>query len=162
MPETPAFKDNIDIMMQQIADAGGTAPTLRTGADTDGNPLPPDYRQQVGTVQDAGKQMFTFRLAQRYEDAELITWLQSGMSGPQPPIKVLGSWSAARIIEGGTPEEPTLDYEVIHTMVRSAVMRYFRIQDYDEDGEPVGNPHPPTPSDNFGVSLYAGGLSIVV
>ena len=161
MPLTPAFEDNINAMLLMINTDGGSGPSLVVTSD-DADNQSQEHGPTVGTVSDSGKQLFSFRLLERLEEAALLTYLKSPMINPMPPITVIGIYSSFPIIEGGTPEEPTLDYETIEAVVRTQVMQYFRIQDYDENGDPDGPPHPPQAGDVLHFSKYAGGFSIVV
>ena len=166
LPVTPAFEPNIQAMFQILNDDGVTSPTSTIDYTDQENPVAV-YHPQVGTVADTGKQMFHFRTRDMKRDVvELLDYLESPMTAPIPPISVLAIQSGFPIVESdlGTPEEPEIVYEfdVVKPMVRTEVTRYFRIQDYNPDGTPVGNPRPPQAGDQLPVSKYDGGMDIIL
>lgn len=146
--ENPAFKDNIQIMVDNILVAGGTSPTMGIKY-TDGDPIPDtdpvEYEQvpyesidpMVGTGEKNGRIMFHFRLPLFFNSAELVTFLQQGMGNPKPPVSVESIRSAYKILEidDGVDDDGNpishMEYEITVQAVRAKFLPYMP---EDEEG----------------------------
>ena len=145
--ETPAFQDNIEIMVNNILDAGGTSPT-ETVKFRDGDEIPdsdpPAFEQMpyesidamVGTGGSNGRVMFHFRLPAYYNASDLVTFLQQGMSNPLPPISVESIRSAYKIkwVDDGVDDDGNpighYEYEITVQAMRAKFLPYM-----NEDAE---------------------------
>ena len=161
-PETPAFTANIQLMWDKIFADGGKSPSVRAERDEDGIVTGYTYIPQIGTVSNASKQLINFELPMRMGETVLLAYLTEPMTDPMPPITVHDIRSKFEIINVGTEEEPDYQREIIVRVQRPPVRQFFRVQEYDEDGNPVGPPRQPLPGEDIVFSHYAGGAEIYV
>ena len=146
--ETPAFTDNIEVMIDNILAAGGTSPT-EVIKYKDGDEIPdsdpPAFKQipyesmsaMVGTGGANGRIMFHFRLPAFYNAADLVTFLERGMGNPKPPISVESIRSAYKTLwidDGLDPEgNPIGHYEYVIT-VQAMRAKFLPYMPEDEEG----------------------------
>lgn len=152
--ENPAFQDNVRAMIDDILKAGGTAPTEHIYY-IDGQPIPDtdpiEYEQipvkgintMVGTGVGNGRMMLHFRLPKFYNAADLITFLETNMIAPKPPISVESIRSAYKIVwvdDGVDPEGNPIGhygYEITVPAMRARFLPYIP-ENTDENGNPNG------------------------
>ena len=141
--ETPAFEANIEIMIENILSAGGSSPTMVIKYK-DGDPIPDtdpvEFEQipyesmvaMVGTGVSNGRVMFHFRLPAYYNEADLINFLETGMSAPKPPLSVESIRSAYKILEVDDGEGGiVMEYEITVQAMRAKFLPYMTV---DRDG----------------------------
>ena len=140
LPNTPAFEENIQAMTDLIAE-DGESPTIQERET--GN----EKGAAIGTKQATGKELLHFRLSARYDETELIDYLESVMSNPIPPITVEAIRSAYKIIPILEDEEVVgHEYETIVPPNKAHFLPYMN----DIDGTP------PNASDDLFLSGYLG------
>ena len=145
---TPAFEDNVQVMVENILSAKGTSPTevirFKDGPEIPDSD-PPAFEQipyasidpMIGTGGNNGRIMFHFRLLEFFNSADLITFLQQGMGNPKPPISVESIKSAYKIlwVEDGEDEDGNpighYDYKVTVQAMRAKFLPYM---DENEEG----------------------------
>jgi len=145
LPDTPAFSNNIKLMVDMIyADNGGSPTALSSGENYSCVVKPMN-----GTGPASGKGMLHFRLPARYDESELIIYLESQMSdGPKPPIKVESIRSRDKIIDVG---DGVFEYEVLVEAKKAKFLPYMAPV---PDGS--GGTRPPNISDDLFISCYQG------
>ena len=143
----PAFEVNVQLMVETILGAGGTSPSM-TMHYKDGPEIPDSdpiaFEQipylgidpQVGTKEGSpGRIMFHFRLPDFYNAADLVTFLETGMNNPKPPISVESIRSAYKIlwIDDGVDGEGNpighYEYEVTVQAKRAKFLPYMTEDD---------------------------------
>ena len=158
----PAFEDNVDLMIQNGLQAGGTSPTITIDKvvldDSDPDNIiyvtKPIQHPMIGTGEQAGRIMFHFRLPTRLDEVALIEMLETRMTNPKPPISVESITSAKQIIwvDDGLDVDGNpighYDYDVLVVATKAAFQSYMN---KDEDGN--------TPT-VFSLSKYVGGNTI--
>ena len=144
--ETPAFRDNIEVMIDNILAAGGTSPTevikFKDGPEIPDSD-PPAFEQipyesmeaMVGTGASNGRIMFHFRLPEFFNATDLVTFLQQGMGNPIPPVSVESIRSAYKILwidDGLDPDGNPIGhyvYEVTVQAMRAKFLPYMNEND---------------------------------
>ena len=165
----PAFSDNVSVMIQNGLEAGGTSPTIKIKTiildDTDPENIitvtKPVQEPMVGTKVATGRIMLHFRLPGRYEEAELITLLESGMSGPKPPLSVESIISSQNIIyidEGPDENGDPVGHYGREVIVPTSKARFLPYMNDISDGS--GSTRPPNNSDQLFLSGYYGSDNI--
>ena len=140
--ETPAFAENTQIMVNNILDAGGTSPTTvikyADGAEIPDSD-PPAFEQipyesidpMVGTGGNNGRVMFHFRLPEFYNANDLVTFLETGMNNPKPPISVESIRSAYKTLwiddgeDGDGNPIGHYEYEITVQAMRAKFLPYM-------------------------------------
>ena len=173
LPSTPAFSNNIEVMVTNIINAEGTCPTFVTKYK-DGDKIPEtdpaEYEQNpfkgtdpmVSTKLANGKIQLHFRLPLKLSEPSLLVLLKEGMANPKPPIQASSIRSAFKnvYIDDGLDEEEVpighYEYDVIMQAQKATFLQFMPdIQDgEDQDGNPIYRP--PNNTDQLFLSGYFG------
>ena len=140
LPETPAFKENIDAAMAMAALDGATSVTVKAGVELGKF----EYKPAVGTESSSGIHLLHIRLRKRFTEAELIAYLKEPMSGPTPHLAIMSIISRDKIIPVIVDGE-TVGYEreVLKTFDKAAMLKYMPdIVTYNQDGSEASRRRP--------------------
>jgi len=161
LPETPAFLDNIEIMLDRIV-SDGNSPTIKMTRVNHGTEEEPEYEDrnlahpQPGTKFASGKIMLHFRLNDKYgSSAELITYLRQGMTNPKPPITVQLIRSGFKIVwvsDGVDPEGEPIGHYEYDEIIAGSKSQFLPYMNDVPDG--AGGARPPNASDDLYLSGY--------
>ena len=138
----PAFKDNIDIMLNNIYAVGGTIPSIRhnrSGA-------------MAGTNIATGRFMLHFRMKDRHTELSLVTFLEQGMLNPKPPLSIKSIRSRDKV-DG--------NHDIVLDLNKAEILPYLKdvIDSVNTDGTFVLRP--PNVTDEIHLSHYIGAPHII-
>ena len=153
LPTPPVFSKNLESMFVLMVKDGGHSPTLKRNTTEFGVHTSFSYNPMIGTVEDAGTMLFHFRLLEKKGNAELITYLQSVMTNPFPPISVVSVRSRDRTVSKGTIEAPIKEREKVVDITKADIFRFFEVPTFDGEGQNTGT-RPATITDTISFSRY--------
>jgi len=145
LPETPAFQENIKIMIDHIEE-DGESPTIYRNEN--GNA----QSSANGTSVSSGKGMLNFRLPFGLDESELLAYLDEGMSNPKPPLTVESIRSSYLIqLPPDDPDDPDeepkpLEYIILYPANKAKFLPFMN-----------GNP---SINDDIFLSGYSGTQAI--
>ena len=164
LPVTPAFQENIDAAIAMIAIDGGASPTVKAGSELGKF----NYNPAIGTKADSGRHLLHMQLRERYTEAELITYFESAMTEPKPPISVEFIESTFPIIPVVVGQDVDgndiieMQRETIKAFDKSAMLKYMPvIVTYNEDGSEASR-RPANMTDDIFMSGYANSDNYMV
>ena len=147
--QNPAFEANVEVMINNILDAGGTSPT-EIIAYKDGDEIPdsdpPAFEQipyrtmlpMIGTGGSNGRIMVRFRLPAFYNSADLVDFLETGMGNPKPPVSVesiVSAYKILRIDDGVDGEGNPIGHYEYEVTVQAQEAKFIPYMTEDEFGD---------------------------